>query len=376
MNNKFREVSILKGLGIIAVVLGHVGSPLTNMIYMYHMGLFFFISGYLYKDSCEENLFKYIIKKFKSLYIPFIVFELIFISIRNILIDLHVYDITQINRINGINDFIENLKNIITFNGTPDTLLGAAWFLKVLFYVSILYAMFNIVFKKIFKEENEFLKCLIIVIISVVSFDLIETGNNIGILLNPNNRKLYKLFTDLLDVRNFIIMGVFYMGNLYKKIETKIPMNIYMAIISFISIYYNSKIATIDVSQYSFVGPIFFIFNTLLGVYLNIYIARKICSSKYKFNIIEDAGKYSLYIMVFHLLACKILDILIINIFNLPIEVASGYPVTFYNEYMWISYTIVGTIIPIILTKFYNNIRVSIKNISNTYKNNESVSEC
>lgn len=62
------------------------------------------------------------------------------------------------------------------------------------------------------------------------------------------------------------------------------------------------------------------ILNIWLGFGIYVYrIYRSIYYSKFKLNIIAEAGKYSLCIMLLHLLACKIIDVLIIKIFNLPI---------------------------------------------------------
>lgn len=366
MTIRYRHINILKGLGIIAVVLGHVGAPFIRIIYMYHMALFFFISGYLYKESCEKNLFKYIFKKFKSLYVPFISFELILLLLRNSLIKLHIYNVTQIKMINSLNDLIEDLKSIITFNNPAgESMLGAVWFLRTLFYVSILYAIFNIIFKKLFKKNNEYLKCLIIISLTIISFELISKGYNLAMHLNPANKKVLKLFTDIFDLRNIIVMSIFYFGNLYKKNELKIPMNIYVAIMSLIIIYYNSKIATIDVAFYQFVSPIYFIINSLLGIYLNLFIVYKICNATLKYKLIEIAGKYSIYIMMLHLLSCKLIDVIIVEIYKMPLEVIGGYPVSFHGKYIWILYTIVGTLLPISSALFYNKIRLIIhKNYS------------
>ena len=47
------RIDIAKGIGIILVVLGHanLNMVLTNIIYLFHMPLFIFISGYLDKDQ-------------------------------------------------------------------------------------------------------------------------------------------------------------------------------------------------------------------------------------------------------------------------------------------------------------------------------------
>ena len=47
------SIDIAKGLGIAAVVVGHVTSsePLRDAIFIWHMPLFFFLSGYLFKPG-------------------------------------------------------------------------------------------------------------------------------------------------------------------------------------------------------------------------------------------------------------------------------------------------------------------------------------
>lgn len=71
--NKIAWINNLKGLAIIAVVLGHMASPLVKFIYAWHIPLFFFISGLLIKDdrSVKESL----TKDFKKLLIPYFIFS-------------------------------------------------------------------------------------------------------------------------------------------------------------------------------------------------------------------------------------------------------------------------------------------------------------
>ncbi|MBZ9570432.1 acyltransferase family protein [Methanobrevibacter sp. TMH8] len=71
----------LKGLAIILVVLGHIiprfdGFPIYaniyNLIYIFHMPIFFFVAGYFSKVTENSDL-----KAFKSLMIPFFVFSIL-----------------------------------------------------------------------------------------------------------------------------------------------------------------------------------------------------------------------------------------------------------------------------------------------------------
>ena len=67
-------IDALKGFGIFCVTLGHLAPwlPLETHIYSFHMCLFFFISGYLFK---QVDLGVYLRKKFKSILVPFFVWD-------------------------------------------------------------------------------------------------------------------------------------------------------------------------------------------------------------------------------------------------------------------------------------------------------------
>ena len=51
MTKRIEWIDIAKGIGIILVVIGHISQieVLNDIIYSFHMPLFFIISGYLYK---------------------------------------------------------------------------------------------------------------------------------------------------------------------------------------------------------------------------------------------------------------------------------------------------------------------------------------
>ena len=62
--------NIMKGIGIICVVVGHSGSWLTPYVYMFHMVLFVFISGYLFNERYVGDFKSFLKKRGKSLYWP------------------------------------------------------------------------------------------------------------------------------------------------------------------------------------------------------------------------------------------------------------------------------------------------------------------
>lgn len=68
MEKRLDWIDCLKGLGIILVVWGHLNLPraVEIIIYSFHMPLFFFISGYLFKNG-NRSYSDYVRKKSKSI---------------------------------------------------------------------------------------------------------------------------------------------------------------------------------------------------------------------------------------------------------------------------------------------------------------------
>lgn len=71
-------VDVCKWLGISLVIFGHMKMPneVLQWIYAFHMPLFFILSGYTYRAQKINNDF--FVKKIKTIYVPFLLFALIF----------------------------------------------------------------------------------------------------------------------------------------------------------------------------------------------------------------------------------------------------------------------------------------------------------
>lgn len=111
----------------------------VHFIYMFHMPLFFILSGYFFvQPMSRKNVFQYCWKRIKGLYIPFLKWTLFFILIHNFLLHFQigsdVYDISMILKC--------LLKSALTFVGTEPVLVGF-WFLKALFTAAVFYELLS-----------------------------------------------------------------------------------------------------------------------------------------------------------------------------------------------------------------------------------------
>jgi fucose 4-O-acetylase-like acetyltransferase len=120
------HLDALKGFAIILVIVGHITAFSNNLenlqnnvvfqlIYSFHMPLFFFVSGYLVFGRFGPTTAEWIIKKFRQLIIPYILFTIFFFYF------LFGFSVSRFN----ITDISQTLFSY--------TVPNSAWFLPVLF---------------------------------------------------------------------------------------------------------------------------------------------------------------------------------------------------------------------------------------------------
>jgi len=89
-------IDVLKGIGIVAVVAGHIGGITPQTFSLFRMPLFLFVAGYLFKVPTDPK--EYLYKKIIHLIIPYIFF-LFFVYVPEATIHVQQGDISAISAI-------------------------------------------------------------------------------------------------------------------------------------------------------------------------------------------------------------------------------------------------------------------------------------
>lgn len=71
---RYDWLDMAKGIGIVLVVMGHTLFPLHSVIDVFHMPLFFILSGFTLKTASMDT---FLMKKIDSIFIPFIFFSIV-----------------------------------------------------------------------------------------------------------------------------------------------------------------------------------------------------------------------------------------------------------------------------------------------------------
>ena len=140
MNQRNETFDIMKGIGIIAVVIGHmrnVPMPIRTFIFSFHMPLFFILAGYFFKPN--YNYQSKIRADFSRLVIPYIFTASI----------LLLYNIFQAFIGDNINVKLIELGIVSALFGSGSghssliwgkkPAIGAIWFLLALFWCRVIY---------------------------------------------------------------------------------------------------------------------------------------------------------------------------------------------------------------------------------------------
>jgi fucose 4-O-acetylase-like acetyltransferase len=138
MKNNY--IAIAKALGIMLMVVGHSGCPdyLYRFIYMFHMPLFFFCSGFFMKPAEKfVDVRKFVFRRFKGLYWPYVKWGLLFLLFHNLFLSWKLYDPDYINYYSR-SDFIDRFLHIVFTMTGHDQLADPFWFFKQLLLSSIL----------------------------------------------------------------------------------------------------------------------------------------------------------------------------------------------------------------------------------------------
>ncbi|MBW9154280.1 acyltransferase family protein [Clostridium estertheticum] len=335
---KTNYMTMAKAIGIILVVVGHSGAPkaLVQFIYLFHMPLFFFISGYFYNDKYSVDPVTLIKKRLNSLYKPFLIYEVIFLLLHNLFFKFNLYSTTVmygnkfIQAYSG-GQFIKEFIKIVLFAGR-EPIVGVFWFFTSLFFVNVIFCCFSYLIEKMFSKNKEYTRAFCIIAIFIMANLATKYGFNISRFNNSLSMVL-----------------VYYLGYLFKRHEKDFEMcNIYFVGISLLLLSTSCIYGSVDVGLNSYLSPDFLIINSILGIYLILslskYIVKKdVLQSKLLYYI----GNNTIVIMALQFLSFKLVILLQIKINSLPIESLAKFPVLNGANGWWILYTIVGVFVPI-----------------------------
>ena len=351
-------IDLVKCIGIISIVIGHatwnvlgINSKIVGFVYMYHLMIFVFISGYLFpinKIKNKEEMYKYIGKHIYKMLILYIVYNLIFVIMHNVLIKSCIITSSMYSK----RDIVEKALAGFSFR-TNEALIGPFWFIPMLLNTQILFVISINLLNKF--KNNKYLYLINPIIFSVVGIALCY--NNINLL--------YKLQISILSV------PFMYMGMIVKKYWNKIEKYIYefgwIISAALLIIVIEMNIGTIELYRNEIINPIIFYPISIVGIYFCFSLAKFLNKLDFAKAYLCYIGENSFHIMALHFFFMKIIDMLynktsIITKMILYIEI----PYDYLNQ-LWPIFILLSTCLPVAIIYIIKKLINSLK--KNIYRN-------
>lgn len=282
-------IDVAKGIGILLVVLGHnhymkKDLPLRNIIYSFHMPLFFLISGFFIKP--EKKLFYNFKKKFTSLIKPYLSALAIAALIQLIL----NHKLPLLNyAINGL------------YGGINNVPWGPLWFLPHLFLVIMIFCFLRKLSNTLKINEAHFLLLTTILFISNIIFIGYFWKKNI-FPQSYENGIMYGLPWSM-DIA-FISMYYFYIGYiLYKKGNLILYSKFFsiFAPVALLIIYFHPDDFSLELAARTYDSIIYTTPVTFILIALTLTACNFISKHQNFFSqSITYIGENSLIILIFH----------------------------------------------------------------------------
>ena len=338
-NKRLEIIDILKGIGILSIVIGHacwettifnVLLPIGAFVYLYHLSIFFFCSGYCYHGVREMGLSHYIGKRISSLYIPFIKYAILFLVLHNFFINIGIQEAEKYT----LNEYIIKATDIFLFN-TSEQLLSTFWFLPTMFFALILYGLIDFWDQRIFAHSQTLFKYIAIFLFGLIG--IYSTAHQFGLLYN-------------LQI-SYLMLPIIAIGELVQKKDLLKRHNSLFCITALpVSFGYlcwvlHQNIGIIELSKFQIISPIMFYPVTLMGIIFCYSLAYLIKKGVFLRRLFIYIGKNSFSIMALHFLIFKTIDLVYSNIIGL-----SGNLGMFPYSYpqLGVVYVLLGVFLPIL----------------------------
>ena len=261
MQERIIWIDNLKVIGILAVILGHIASPLGYIIYSWHMPLFFFLAGIFIKHELSTK--EFITNDYNRLIIPYFIFSAIALIVETAKrVALNRDGLNYFHELEGIFLWMDHESLINTYG-------FVLWFLPALFFGRLFIFLLD---KKI---EYKLIQFIIILLLFYVSF-------NINLILGLDNA---------LNILIYI-----FLGSLYYRFYQNDKRLFALAFI-FLGLIFYYGIPSLDIASKSYENVFINVLFSLCVIFIFVSILRKI---NYKSKFLNLWGANTMLLFIIH----------------------------------------------------------------------------
>lgn len=270
--SKKQWIDIVKGIGIFSIVIGHItDGVLREILFLFHVPLFFFLSGYLFKQP--QELKGFIVKKSKTLILPYICFLTVFVLL------LLLKDWLKTEEINT-----EIIYNALKGGQALTGELSVFWFITCLYFTQVIFALIASV-----SNKSALAVSMLIFLLFAYLAEAYMQGRSFLWAINTI----------------FYALPFYYAGFLYRQLNSSITLSFNLFSFMYVCLFIvaftiNADLFYVDIKHSDFGVPIIsFLVSTCVTVILFL-TAKKVCLTTWLAKPLSVLGSISMTVMYMH----------------------------------------------------------------------------
>lgn len=333
------DITYAKAVAIMLMVMCHGMAYEVPFIYMFHMPLFFFFSGYCFKEKYLFTPKQFIWRRIKGIYWPYVKWSLIFLLLHNAFYAINIYNsqfgwMGTVSQQYDAGDIVDKSKNIVLHMMGHEPLLGGYWFMRALFLGSILSFGGLWIGQRYFKRLS--------LDVRIVSwFAIVLLASMALSFWRPEEASFY------IDSQ-VCLASVFFLIGLLFKVKNVEKFGWKKCCLAFSLILVGSFIWKIGMNEsfYSVHKTIPYVVTGVLGAWLVYSLPWNKLQGRIA-NAVQFIGNNTLTILTWHFLSFKIVSLIIISIYNLPIVRLAEFPVItdYAVQGWWLAYFLAAIVV-------------------------------
>lgn len=300
------HISKIKGIGICLMVLGHALwlGPLRDIIYLFHMPLFFITTGYLFKETWLSTPRLYVRNQFRKQYWVYVKCCLFFLLMHNVFMYLGVMNECYGYKGLGYEPYswiqlVKKAIRIIVFMDGNEPLLAGFWFVKTLFVATTLLCCLRAVLNKILDKFN------------VQSFYINMILAIVILLALLFSFYFFTVKTIFVETKEIIAMIFLLFGMLLHKIKKYSSLIVLCLMVLFVLVYIS--FGAVNMFAETFAKALEILLTGTIGWILIYKVSHISCKID---SFLAYCGDHSLQILIWHLLCFKIPTLLYLYVTN------------------------------------------------------------
>lgn len=320
-----RTMDVLKAFGIISIVLAHATPPgiVVEVVQIYYIAIFFFVSGYLFKPEYFSDLGMLARRRLLPLYAVFVAWNLSYL----------VYEIgivTPLLRPFGVDlglnheiAFAPRAAAAIILKGSAYSMGGALWFITSLITATALFGLIGALARRLPERAS-----WVFIRAAVLACFFVGFGESTALR--------WPAHADTALVGLLVL----YAGFRYREYEGRIPIVPLIAVLCAAEVFLLR--GQVDMTVDTYAGVAAFFISVGSGIYALLFAASRLQNSR----LLSDIGRNTLFIAATHFLAFKLVALAHIAIKHLSITELGQFP-TIADGTWWVAYFMAGIAIPL-----------------------------